>query len=616
MFLPFFRSFVWRLLTLCICWGAGCSSGMAAEKVVLQLKWRHQFQFAGYYAAIEKGYYKEAGLEVELREAVSGFDPADEVVEGRADFGIGTSNLLLLRAKGHPVVVLAVIYQHSPFVLLAAKDSGVSDIHDMAGQTLMMEPDAFELLAYFKHEGVDPSRLKIVPHTFDSLDLVKKKAGGMSAYSTDEPFHLKAAGVEYLTFSPRAGGIDFYGDNIFTTEKQIREHPERTRAFVRASLRGWEYAMRHPDEIIDLILTKYPAGKTRDQLVFEARETARLVHPELIELGYVNPGRWQSIAATYADLGMLPKDFSIEGFFYEADRPLDLRWLYWVGGGSLAVGLVAVGWSLLTARINRRLKTEVKARKKAEAEAQQLSQAKSRLIGILAHEVRSPLAGILGLLGLYREEELRDASFVETAEASAASLLQMVDNLLGYVKVESGKMQTRQLPTVPREMIEELGKLFHAALRSGSIELRVSVAPSVPQTIITDPTLLRQILANLLSNALKFSKGGVVQLSVEGEDPEQDGQWLSFTVLDSGPGLDRAALEDIFEPYVQLGPAAMQRDGGAGLGLAIVWQFAQLLKGEIHVNNNPDGGAAFTLRVHVREKAAPEDYDSLVAHKA
>lgn len=310
---------------------------MALDKVVLQLKWRHQFQFAGYYAAIAQGYYRDAGLEVELREAQPGHDPLDEVVEGNAQYGVGTSNVILARAEGKPVVVLAVIYQHSPFVLLISEDSGFKDIHDLADQPIMMEPDAAELLAYFQSEGVDPKKLHLLPHSFDVQDLLNKKAAAMSAYSTDEPYHMRSAGEEYLVFTPRASGIDFYGDNLFTTEQEIEKHPERVQAFLKASLKGWEYAMAHREEIIDLILRDYNRGKTREQLRFEAEETAKLVHPELIELGYINPGRWRDIARTYEEVGMLPADFSLKGFLYERALRLDLRWLYWVGGGFLLI---------------------------------------------------------------------------------------------------------------------------------------------------------------------------------------------------------------------------------------------------------------------------------------
>ena len=188
------------------------------------LKWRHQFQFAGYYAAIEQGYYRDAGLAVTLREASTAHDPTEEVIEGRAEFGVGNSDLLLFRQKGYPVVVLADIFQHSPLVLVARTASGATDLQALHDKRLMMVPsESAELFAYFKYEGVDPSKLHVQPQTFNIEDFISGKVDAMSAYSTDEPFLLRQRGVPFYSFVPRAGGIDFYGDCLFTTETQIKD---------------------------------------------------------------------------------------------------------------------------------------------------------------------------------------------------------------------------------------------------------------------------------------------------------------------------------------------------------------------------------------------------------
>ncbi|MBT3288456.1 MAG: ABC transporter substrate-binding protein, partial [Victivallales bacterium] len=115
---------------------------LAADKVRLQLKWQHAFQFAGYYAAEAQGYYREAGLEVEIVPATPGEDPRQQVVQGKAEFGVGATDLLLLRAEGAPVVVLASIFQHSPQAFMVLRKQGLQSIHDLAGSKVMVEPDS------------------------------------------------------------------------------------------------------------------------------------------------------------------------------------------------------------------------------------------------------------------------------------------------------------------------------------------------------------------------------------------------------------------------------------------------------------------------------------------
>lgn len=574
--------------------GSLLATAQADDRVVLQLKWRHQFQFAGYYAAIEQGYYKEAGLNVELREAEPGHDPLENVLGGEAQYGVGTSNVILARAAGEPVVVLAVIYQHSPFILLASKDAGVHDIHDLATKPIMMEPDAAELLAYFESEGVDTKKLQLVHHTFDLQQLIDGQAAAMSAYSTDEPFRMKQAGEDYLIFSPRAGGIDFYGDNLFTTEGEIEKHPERVKAFVQASLKGWEYAVAHPEEMIALIQKKYPRGKTDEQLRFEAWQTIKLIHPELIEVGYINPGRWKAIAETYQSLGMLPKNFSLDGFLYE--RTPRMKWLYWAGGFLIVAAVGSFGWSLLTLSWNRKLRKEVAARQEAEARAIAESAAKTHFYAILAHEVRTPLSGILSSLWLlqYSQSHEEREELLDICETSAKNLLDLVDHILDHSKIEANRMRIESVPVHLPKLIGEVVRLFQAAAVTKGIKLTDRIDASTPEVLTTDPLRLQQILANLVSNAIKFTNQGSVKLESETAS-SNEGQKLILRVRDTGPGIAPDRMDHIFAPYAQENISTARTNGGTGLGLSIASRLAKMLGGTITAESEAGRGSVFTL---------------------
>lgn len=293
-------------------------ASLAEERVVLQLKWTHAFQFAGYYMAIEKGFYREAGLDVEIREARPGIDVVGEVISDRAQYGVGTSSLLLDYGRGQPVQVLAVIFQHSPLVWLTAAQRDIRSVHDMVDKRIMLEPHSEELLAYLKRERVPLERLKLETHSFESDALVRNEIQAMSAYLISEPYALRQLGIGYQVFSPRAAGIDFYGDNLFTSRQEISKHPERVEAFRAASLRGWEYAMAHIDESIEVILNKAPSKLSRDFLKFESAEMQPLVQGDLVGIGYMHEGRWQHIAEVYAELGMLPKNLNLDNFLYQS----------------------------------------------------------------------------------------------------------------------------------------------------------------------------------------------------------------------------------------------------------------------------------------------------------
>ena len=425
--LGFWRRLHWVALTCCL---LGATAVHALEAVTLQLKWTHAFQFAGYYAAIEKGFYEQAGLSVNLLEAAPGTEPVKIVVDGKADFGVGASSLLLERQAGVPVVALAVIFQHSPLVLVARQNRPLQSVHDLKGKRVMFEAQSSELKAYLRQEGIDDAALQALPHSFNTRDLIEGRVDGMTAYSTNELFDLDNAGFAYQTYSPRAVGIDFYGDNLFTTERQIKENPARVAAFRTASLKGWQYAMAHPDEIIDLILAKYSKHRARAFYEFEAQQMVPLLQSSLVEVGYMNPGRWQHIAQTYSALGLLPKNVSLDGFLYDT-TPSSSIWSPYFGGAlALLLGMTLLASYIL--RTNRRLATSLATQKQVQqalSESKQLYQSilhaspdavvVSDLQGIIRHV--SPVA--VSMMGGATENQLLGrniAEFRDPAEAQRA----------------------------------------------------------------------------------------------------------------------------------------------------------------------------------------------------
>jgi len=363
-----------------------CSSAFALDNVTLQLKWSHAFQFAGYYAAQQQGYYREAGLAVTIKEAQPGVDPVQEVSAGRAEYGVGTSSLILAYQAGKPVVVLAVIFQHSPFVLIARQTQSV---HDLNGKRIMLDPQADELLAYLKSEGISAQHIRLIEHSYDTQDLINGKVDALSAYIISQPYYLDRANFNYQTYSPRAVGIDFYGDNLFTSERELKQHPEQVQAFRDASLRGWQYAMEHPEEITSLILAQYTQKHPRQFLLFQAGQMAALIHPELVEIGYMNPGRWRHIADTYAELGMLPKDMALDGFLYRPNFKLNTPIMY----RGLIIALLSIALiaalSYYILRIKRKLARSISSGKQAE----QRELSRSNILELLANG--APLHTIL-----------------------------------------------------------------------------------------------------------------------------------------------------------------------------------------------------------------------------
>jgi PAS domain S-box-containing protein len=347
-----------------------CNAANASDKISLQLAWKHQFQFAGYYAARHKGYYHRAGLDVSIVEGGVGKFAREEVLSGRAQYGVAGAELLLHRKDGDPFVVLAPVFQHSPSVLLVRKDSGIINLQGLIGKKVMLLPgnkDA-DILVAFLNEGISPDKYQRLDQSYNLEDLIKKRIDAVSAYVTNEPWHMRQKGVAPMVISPMVYGVDFYSDCLFTTEKEIEHHPNRVEQFLQASLLGWEYAMDHPQEIIDLLVGQYRVNKTKEHLQYEAREIRKIMMPDFVQIGHMNPGRWQHIKQTYEKLGLIDADFSLDGFLYSPQDKINYRQIkqiFFVTLGVIALFALCSGVLFL---FNRKLAAEVKERKQAQKE--------------------------------------------------------------------------------------------------------------------------------------------------------------------------------------------------------------------------------------------------------
>ncbi|MCB1955101.1 MAG: ABC transporter substrate-binding protein [Rhodocyclaceae bacterium] len=300
-----------RLLLLAYLWASFATACNAAtlESVTLQLKWFHQFQFAGYYAAKHKGYYAEEGLDVDI----SPLDPSKtvvhSVVSGEAQYGIGDSGIVADFAKGAPIVALAAIFQHDPLVFISLQSSGIISPYEMAGKRLMFDAkgsDEGPLRALLEDAGLTSEKYQYVQHTYDKDDLASGRVDVTSAYLTDQPFYFRERGIPINIINPQNYGLDFYGDLTFTSERELEEHPDRVARFVRASLKGWQYALDHPEELIQLIKSEYQSELSVDHLRFEAAEARKMIAPEGVPLGFLDAGRLRRLAAIYAERHLAP----------------------------------------------------------------------------------------------------------------------------------------------------------------------------------------------------------------------------------------------------------------------------------------------------------------------
>lgn len=276
------------------------------EKVSLQLKWFTQFQFAGYFAAIEQGYYAEEGLDVEINERILEVNFVDQVASGEADYGVGDSGLLSQYAKGKPIVALAAIFQHNPLVFFTRQDSDIISPYEMVGKRIMSDivsTNDAPVRAMLANANITEKDYTLIPQSNDYGQLIRGEVDAISGYLTDQPYFFKEQSVKINIINPQNYGVDFYGDILFTSQQELQNHPGRAERFRAASLKGWAYALQHPEELIDLLHNKYNSKLSIEHLRSEAEATQKLILSDVIPLGLIDSKRLKSVADAYYNSG-------------------------------------------------------------------------------------------------------------------------------------------------------------------------------------------------------------------------------------------------------------------------------------------------------------------------
>jgi PAS domain S-box-containing protein len=372
----------------------------ADDTVRVQLKWWHQFQFAGYYAAEKKGFYKEQGLNVKLISGDPSHAPVPQVLNNKADFGITGSDLVVEYTNGKPLVALGAIFQHSPYTILSLKEKDIHVPSDLIGKRLMASPDQgwTELKAVFLREGIATDSLKLLSHSWKNTDLIENKADAITAYTTVEVNQLRKLGVEPSYILPINYGIDFYGDVLFTKKNLAESEPLLVKKFTEASFKGWEYAMSHTGEIADYILTLpgvKERGVTKDDLLVEAEAMRKLILPDLVEIGHMNDGRWRHIIEVHRQLGLIKEVPDLTGFLYDGTQKVSSKFFR----NAVYISIIVLSLLLISVLYGFSLRKAVKKRtQQLEAEIAERAHAQQLL---RMSEQRLEMATVAAGLGIW-----------------------------------------------------------------------------------------------------------------------------------------------------------------------------------------------------------------------
>ena len=231
--------------------------------------------------------------------------------------------------------------------------------------------------------------------------------------------------------------------------------------------------------------------------------------------------------------------------------------------------------------------------------AESSDRAKSQFLANLSHEVRTPLNAIMGMSNLMKSTPLtgEQVEYLHAIQESSDALLTVISDVLDFSKIESGHVTIEETAFEVRDLLGRLRDVFQSLARNKGLDFILEIEPGVPQMLQSDPARLRQVLLNLLSNALKFTERGAVTLRAK---LSPDGQWLCLLVADTGIGVAPNLRQAIFEPFTQGDPSTTRRYGGTGLGLAIASRLISRLGGRIELESEPGRGSVFSVWLPVR----------------
>jgi len=591
-------------------------------KVTIQLSWFDQFQFAGYYMAKEQGFYKDAGLDVQILPFSLGMNIPKMVNDGDVDFAIGRENLILEKAKYPKIIALAAIFQATPLVLLTTKDSGIDSFNKFENKKLMRTKDdgsEVSIKAMLASSKIDVKSIAQVEHSHNIYDLIDKKVDIISAYTSKAPYILQKEQIKYNIFYPKDYGFDMYSDFLITNIDKYNNDYNIVEKFKKASLKGWEYAYNNIEKSVDIIFEKYNTQNiSKDELIFEANELKKLSYLNDNKLGDMKQEKVQRIYDLYNVMGYINNEFKIDNFIGYDKKSRVEKWLYskFEEHFNLAflwkfiliifiITAIFVYRQYFIIKLNKRLKNLVniktnrlkimnkklatrikkeldKHQEKDRILAQQQKMvAMGQMIENIAHQWRQPLSVIStsasGLklkkqLNILEDEELIKS--IDKIVDTAKYLSDTIDDFRYFFKPQKDKTKFSLAKNIEKSL-----SFLEATLKENSIKVEFDYEDI---DIIAYETELIQVFINIINN----SKDAFIEKKIEDRvifiSIKKFPNRILIEIKDNAGGVEEDILDKVFEPYF----TTKHQYNGTGIGLYMSNQIIKThLNGDIFMKN-------------------------------
>jgi signal transduction histidine kinase len=583
------------------------------QKIVLQLRWNHQFQFSGYYMAKWLGYYEEEGLDVEIKSAFPNSDTilyaTEEVSEGRADFGVGAADILIAQNNGANLSIVASIFQRSAAEFTMKPDASFNSVVDFTKlNTARRKNDLIdiELQAMLISEGINPNKLKLYEETrgdFSVEDLTTGKFDVVPGYLGTISFYGKKAGFDLRVVKPIDYGIDFYGDSLFTRRSLATDNPELVEKFRRASLKGWQYALEHPEEAVTRIVHEF---NFKDQSLADlieynsaqSKNVSNLTLYPVVEVGNINPYRWSQMQDVLSKLKIVDKDVNWDTFIFNYEKIQQAKAESFNSVLQIfSIVIFAVLATMLIIHITEK-KTMIELKKAFDEEIEENKRkeaviiyqarlaAMGEMIANIAHQWRQPLNN-LGLVlsnveDAYDFNEL-DKEFLHNSIEKSRKLISKMSNTIDDFRYFTNP-QNKKETFIIYESILSVIDLMEENLRFNNIKVNFDQISMT--TAHGYANQYSQAIFNIISNsidALISSNKNNKKINIAIFEESNN---VLVEIKDNGGGINKEIGDKIFDIYF----TTKQKSKGTGLGLYITKMIIENnMHGRIEWENVDDG---------------------------
>ncbi|MTI67890.1 MAG: GHKL domain-containing protein [Firmicutes bacterium] len=580
--------------------------------LILQLRWNHQFQFAGYYVAKWQGFYKKEGLNVEIK---SGFtkdgevlSATEEVSKERADFGIGAVDILI-NQNNNKFSVVSSVFQRSAVEYFMLEDTKYNSIVDFTKlKTARRKNDLLdiELKAMLKSEGIKPDNSNYLNENveFSVNDLVKGKYDVIPGYLGTISFYAEKKGIDLNVIKPVEYGIDFYGDSLFTRRDFALKNPELVEKFRKASMRGWAYALDHPIEVSKKISQRFDIkSKSYNEFLeynkYQAQKVIDLTFYPVVEIGNMNPYRWEKMHAILKQLNLVNGNLDLKNFLFDYQEIVNKKTNRFVKGiifFSIITLIITIIFFLfnLTKR-NKKLKKEIQERKQVEKmykhelrenkrkEALIIYQARmaamGEMIANIAHQWRQPLNS-LGLIlenikDAYNYNEL-DTNYLHNSLDKSRNLIdkmsETIDDFRYFLNPNNNKEKF-----IVYEKVKSVLDLIEEKIKYNNIKITYKNIDMVKA--YGYPNQYSQAIFNILNNsidALEGEENKEIKISIY-----KSKDMIVTEIIDNGEGISEDIKDKIFKMYF----TTKKSSKGTGLGLYMTKKIIENMDGYLSFKN-------------------------------